>query len=204
MALFSDAHRSQKRITAEVCVHHLWFDESRYEQLGASIKCNPAIKSASDREALIAALNDSRIDVIATDHAPHTASEKASSYFKAPAGLPLVQHAVLTLFDLAADGQLSHELIVDRACHAPSDLFGVAERGYVREGWFADLVLVDTATPMLIEKSNLLSKCQWSPFEGHEFSASIDTTIVNGEIVYSDGKLTGNIAGRKLEFSRAR
>jgi dihydroorotase len=204
MAQFSQAHRSEKRITAEVCVHHLWFDESRYEQLGARIKCNPAIKSASDREALIAALNDSRIDIIATDHAPHTADEKAASYFKAPAGLPLVQHAVLTLFDLAADGQLSHELIVDRACHAPADLFGVAERGYVREGWFADLVLVDANKPTLVEPSNLLSKCQWSPFEGHEFSASIDTTIVNGEIVYRDGGLTGNIAGRKLEFGRAR
>ncbi|MCH9694747.1 MAG: dihydroorotase [Gammaproteobacteria bacterium] len=204
MDQFSNAHRSQKRITAEVCVHHLWFDESRYEELGSRIKCNPAIKSSNDRAALITALNDSRIDIIATDHAPHTESEKAASYFHAPAGLPLVQHAVLTLFDLAASGELSHELIVDRACHAPADLFGVAERGYVREGWFADLVLVDANKPTLVEKSKLLSKCHWSPFEGHEFSASIDTTIVNGEIVYRDGGLTGNIAGRKLEFGRAR
>lgn len=204
MALFSKAHRSEKRITAEVCVHHLWFDESRYEQLGARIKCNPAIKSAQDREALIAAVNDGRIDIIATDHAPHTAAEKSGSYFKAPAGLPLVQHALLVLFDLVADGQISLELLVERACHAPADLFGVAERGYVREGWFADFVLVDTNAPYRVSESNLLSKCQWSPFEGHQFSASIDTTVVNGKIVYRDGRLTGDIAGQRLEFTRAR
>ena len=204
MGLFSNAHRSEKRITAEVCVHHLWFDESRYDELGPSIKCNPAIKRKEDREALIAALNDRRIDVIATDHAPHTASEKAESYFKSPAGLPLVQHALLTLFDLAAQNQISIELIVDRACHASADIFGVAERGYVREGWFADLVIVDPNTPYRVDTSNLLSKCQWSPFEGHEFTSSIDTTIINGQVVYRDGKLTGNVAGQKLEFGRAR
>jgi dihydroorotase len=204
MDLFSKAHRSEKRITAEVCVHHLWFDESSYEQLGSNIKCNPAIKSANDRAALIAALNEGRIDIIATDHAPHTVSEKDASYFKAPSGLPLVQHAMLTLFDLVAAGQISIELLVDRVSHAPADLFGVSERGYVREGWFADLVIVDPATPHRVSDSNLLSKCQWSPFEGHEFSASIDTTIVNGEVVYRDGGLTGNIAGQRLEFTRAR
>jgi dihydroorotase len=204
MALFSSAHRSEKRITAEVCVHHLWFDESSYDVLGPNVKCNPAIKRRQDREALVVALNDRRIDIIATDHAPHTAEEKANSYFKSPAGLPLVQHALLTLFDLAADNQISVELIVDRACHAPADIFGVAQRGYVREGWFADLVVVDAEKPQRVEPSNLLAKCQWSPFEGHEFSASIDTTIVNGEIVYRDGSLTGIVAGRKLEFGRAR
>ena len=204
MALFSKEHRSEKRITAEVCVHHLWFDESRYEDLGTKIKCNPAIKAASDREALVKALNEGRIDVIATDHAPHTANEKKQSYFKAPAGLPLVQHALPLLFDLAARGEISPELIVDRACHAPADLFGVQERGYVREGWYADLVIVDPDRPFLAEKSNLLCKCHWSPFEGHEFSSTIDTTIVNGEVVYQDGKLTKNIAGQRLEFKRAR
>jgi len=204
MPLFSTAHRSEKRITAEVCVHHLWFDESQYEQLGSRIKCNPAIKSAKDREALITALNEGRIDIIATDHAPHTASEKASSYFKAPAGLPLVQHAMLTLFDLVADGQISMEMLVDRVSHAPADLFGVSQRGYVREGWFADLVIVDAAAPYKVNRDNLLSKCQWSPFEGHEFSASIDTTIVNGAVVYRHGELTGNIAGQRLVFTRAR
>ena len=204
MALFSKAHRSEKRITAEVCVHHLWFDESRYEDLGTRIKCNPAIKSASDREALVKALNEGRIDVIATDHAPHTSSEKRQSYFKAPAGLPLVQHALQVLFDLAARGEISRELIVDRACHAPADLFGVRERGYVREGWYADLVIVDPEKPYRVEKSNLLCKCHWSPFEGHEFSSTIDTTIVNGEVVYRDGELTKNIPGQRLEFARAR
>lgn len=204
MPQFSTAHRSQKRITAEVCVHHLWFDESRYEELGTRIKCNPAIKTANDRKALITALNEGRIDIIATDHAPHTIEEKTASYFKSPAGLPLVQHAVLTLFDLVARGQMSVELLVDRVSHAPADLFGVAERGYVREGFFADLVIVDPAKPYEVNSENLLSKCQWSPFEGHEFSASIDTTIVNGEVAYRDGKLSGCIAGRKLEFNRAR
>jgi dihydroorotase len=188
MALFSSAHRSEKRITAEVCVHHLWFDESRYEQLGAKIKCNPAIKRAEDRKALIKALNDGRIDIVATDHAPHTAEEKEGTYFKAPAGLPLVQHALLTLFDLVAAGQISLELLVDRACHASADLFGVQERGYVREGWFADLVIVDPATPYCVTAENVLYKCGWSPFE----------------VVYRDGSLTGVIPGRSLEFSRAR
>jgi dihydroorotase len=204
MALFSRAPRKDKRITAEVCVHHLWFDESRYAELGARIKCNPAIKSAQDRQALIAAVNDGRIDVIATDHAPHTASEKKKTYFKAPAGLPLVQHALLSLFDLVADGQLSPELVVEKTSHAVADIFGVVDRGYVREGYFADLVLLDSASPYNVNSSNLLAKCHWSPFEGHTFSSSIDTTIVNGAIVYARGGLTGRIAGQKLQFSRAR
>jgi dihydroorotase len=204
MALFSRAHRNDKRITAEVCVHHLWFDESRYDELGARIKCNPAIKSAQDRQALIKALNDGKIDVIATDHAPHTSSEKKKTYFKAPAGLPLVQHALLSLFDLVAAGQFSIELVVEKTSHAVADIFGVVDRGYVREGYFADLVLVDPDKPYNVNSTNLLAKCHWSPFEGHTFSSSIDTTIVNGEIVYADGSLTGAIAGRKMEFNRAR
>nr|MDJ0940288.1 dihydroorotase [Woeseiaceae bacterium] len=205
MALFSNAHRSEKRITAEVCVHHLWFDESAYADKGALIKCNPAIKSASDREALIAALVEGRLDVVATDHAPHTTEEKARrNYFRSPSGLPLVQHAVLTLFDLAARGELSVELVVERACHAPADLFGVVERGYVREGWYADLIIVDPDAPHTVAADGLYSKCQWSPFEGHTFSSSIFLTMVNGEVVYRDGDLTGIIAGRPMEFTRAR
>lgn len=204
MSLFSAAPRSEKRITAEVCVHHLWFDASDYDRLGALIKCNPAIKWREDRDALREALRDGRIDIVATDHAPHTAEEKSRSYFGAPAGLPLVQHALLTLFDLAADGAITHELIVERACHAPADVFGVAERGYLREGWYADLVLVDPSRPFEVTADNILYKCGWSPFEGHRFSASIDTTIVNGRIVYRDGRLTGEIAGRRLAFERAR
>ena len=204
MEQFSPSHRTEKRITAEVCVHHLWFDESRYEELGTRIKCNPAIKRAADREALVAALNEGRIDIIATDHAPHTADEKNGTYFNAPAGLPLVQHAVLTLFDLAANGSISHELIVDRACHAAADIFGVAERGYLREGYFADLVIVDPERGYTVDASNVLAKCGWSPFEGHTFSSTIDTTIVNGQVAYSDGNLSGVVAGKRLEFGRSR
>lgn len=204
MDLFGPGHRSEKRITAEVCVHHLWFDESQYEELGTRIKCNPAIKSAVDRQALVDSLNDGRLDIIATDHAPHTAAEKANPYFKAPAGLPLVQHALLTLFDLAGRGEISIELLVDRACHAPADIFGVTERGYVREGWYADLVVVDPARPYRVSVGNVMYKCGWSPFEGHAFAATIDTTLVNGEIVYANGILTGIVPGQRLDCTRSR
>jgi dihydroorotase len=204
MGLFSKGHRSDKRITAEVCVHHLWFDESRYKDLGSRIKCNPAIKSATDREALIKALNEDRIDIIATDHAPHTASEKGRTYFKSPAGLPLVQHVMLCLFDLAQSGQLDYERIVDKTAHAVADIFGVVDRGYVREGYFADLVLMDPDQPTLVQPANLLAKCHWSPFEGHTFRSTVDTTIVNGVVVYTDGELSGEIAGQRLECNRAR
>jgi len=204
MGLFSKAHRSTKRITAEVCVHHLWFDESRYGELGTRIKCNPAIKSAADRAALLAAVREGKLDIIATDHAPHTAAEKKRAYFKAPAGLPLVQHALLTLFDLVAAGELTLETAVDRTSHAVADIFGVVDRGYVREGYFADLVVVDPARPTPVTDASLLSKCHWSPFEGHTFSSTIATTIVNGRIVYRDGRLTGDVAGQRLEFDRGR
>jgi dihydroorotase len=204
MQLFSDAPRMEKRITAEVCVHHLWFDESKYEQLGSHIKCNPAIKSREDRLALLQALQEGRIDIIATDHAPHTLDEKANSYFKAPAGLPLVQYTVPALFDLVAQGHFSHTLLVERACHAPADLFGVGERGYVREGYFADLVIVDPEQALMVRREDVLNKCGWSPFEGHCFNSSIHTTMVNGQVVYRDGNLTNVIAGERLSFARAR
>lgn len=204
MGLFSKASRLEKRITGEVCVHHLWFDESRYEDLGTRIKCNPAIKSARDREALLNAVNEGRIDIIATDHAPHTASEKGQSYFKAPAGLPLVQHALLSLFDLAHEGRLRPETIVDRTSHAVADIFGVTDRGYVREGYYADLVLVDTQRPHTVDRKSLLYKCHWSPFEGHTFRSTIALTIVNGTVVWRDGKLEGPVEGQRLRFSRGR
>lgn len=204
MALFTPGHRSQKRITAEVCVHHLWFDESRYAELGTRIKCNPAIKTADDRKALLRALADDRIDIIATDHAPHTAAEKQNTYFKAPAGLPLVQHALQCLFDLAAQGHFSVEKLVDKTSHAVADIFGVQERGYLREGYFADLTLVNPEQPYTVDAGNVLYKVGWSPFEGQTFGSSIDTTIVNGTIVWQDGKLTGSVAGQRLEFGRAR
>jgi dihydroorotase len=204
MGLFSKVPRSEKRITAEVCVHHLWFDESRYEDLGARIKCNPAIKTAEDRAALVAAVNEGRIDIIATDHAPHLVGEKQRSYFKAPAGLPLVQHALLVLFELARDGQISLELLVDKTSHAVADIYGVVDRGYVREGYFADLVLVDNDSEYTVDNSNLLAKCHWSPFEGVTFGSAIDTTIVNGHVIYQGGKLSGDIVGQRLQFSRGR
>lgn len=204
LGLFSKAHRLDKRITGEVCVHHLWFDESSYESLGTAIKCNPAIKTARDREALLTAVNEGRIDIIATDHAPHTAAEKRSSYFKAPAGLPLVQHALLSLFDLAHEGRLPPETIVDRTSHAVADIYGVVDRGYVREGYYADLVLIDTGQPHAVERNSLLYKCHWSPFEGHTFRSTIALTIVNGTIVWRDGKLEGPVVGQRLRFSRGR
>ena len=204
MGLFAKGHRSEKRITAEACVHHLWFDESQYEQLGARIKCNPAIKTAKDRDALLKAVMEDRIDIIATDHAPHTASEKKRSYFKSPAGLPLVQHVMLCLYDLVADGKLTIEAVVDKTSHAVADIFGIPDRGYVREGYFADLVIMDTDKPTPVTANGLLAKCHWSPFEGHTFRSSVDTTIVNGVVAYEGGLLTGEIAGRKMEFNRSR
>ena len=204
MGLFTKGNRNKKRITAEVCVHHLWFDKSNYADLGTKIKCNPAIKTARDREALIKAVNEDRIDVIATDHAPHTKSEKAQNYFEAPAGLPLLQHVMLCLFDLAAAGQLDYERIADKTAHAPADIFGVVDRGYVREGYFADLVLIDPSKPYVVDETKLYAKCQWSPFGGHIFSSTVDTTIVNGQVVYAGGQLTGGVPGRRLEFNRAR
>jgi dihydroorotase len=204
MELFSPKPRAEKRITGEVCVHHLYFDESRYAELGTRIKCNPAIKTETDRKALLAALNDGRLDIIATDHAPHTLAEKENTYFKAPAGLPLVQHAVLVLFDLVAAKAITPELLVDRACHAPADLFGVPERGYLREGYYADLVLVDPHRRCRAADDQVLYKCGWTPFSGHDFSATIDTTIINGKVVWQDGKLSGEVPGKRLQFTRAR
>ena len=144
------------------------------------------------------------ICAIATDHAPHLFNEKNRSYFKAPAGLPLVLHAVQVLFDLAAQSKLSLETIVSKNSHAVADIFGVVDRGYLREGYFADLVLVDADKPYTVDRSNLLAKCHWSPFEGHTFTSTIDTTIVNGTVVYRDGGLTGDVVGQRLEFDRAR
>ncbi len=204
MGLFARGHRSEKRITAEVCVHHLWFDESRYAELGSRIKCNPAIKRAADRQALLAAVADDRLDIIATDHAPHTAAEKDNLYFKAPAGLPLVQHALQTLFELSKQGRFSVEKLVDKTSHAVADIFGVKERGYLREGYYADLALVNTEKPYTVSPANVLCKVQWSPFEGQRFSSSIDATIVNGAVVWQDGKLSGEIVGQRLQFDRSR
>lgn len=200
MELFDAGPAADKSITAEVCVHHLFFDDSDYERLGAQIKCNPAIKTAADREALLDAVNEDRIDVIATDHAPHLAAEKAATYFDAPAGLPLVQHALLTLFEHFHAQRISLETLVTKTSHAVADVFGVTDRGYIREGYWADLVLVDPDGGTDVDSGSVLSKCGWSPFEGYRFRASIAATLVNGQVAWRDGSLTGQIFGRPLDF----
>ncbi len=201
LSLFSAAPLKGKRLTAEACVHHLWFAEADYARLGHQIKCNPAIKTAADRDAVRAAVASGVIDVIATDHAPHTWEEKSQSYFKAPSGLPLIQHPLLILMDLVRQGAFSLETAIERACHAPATLFGVERRGFLREGYAADLVVVDPAKPHTVTKAGLLYQCGWSPFEGHTFGASIERTFVNGVCVYEDGKVRADAPkGQRLTF----
>jgi dihydroorotase len=191
-----------KKITSEVCVHHLHFTADDYEQYGNLIKCNPAIKRSDNKEALWQALLDDRLDIIATDHAPHTWEEKHKPYLDAPAGVPLVQHSLLMLLQARAEGRISLEKIVEKACHAPADCFQVANRGYIREGYFADAVLLDLNGSTLVNKTNLLYKCGWSPFEGHTFPGRIVSTFVNGERVYHEGAIRDDIRGQRLEFNR--
>jgi dihydroorotase len=203
LELFEPGPVAGKRITAEVCTHHLWFEQSSYATLGTKIKCNPAIKTAADRAALRAAVLDDRIDVIATDHAPHTLEEKARGYFEAPSGLPLVQHSLLMLLDQHAQGLFSLPKIVEKAAHNPAVLFGIAERGFVREGYFADLVAVDLEAVTRVDAAQVRYKCAWSPFEGTEFRGSVALTVLNGVPVARDGKpVAGPRAARELEFRR--
>lgn len=192
---------SEKKITAEVCVHHLYFDDTMYDEKGTYIKWNPAVKSASDKNALWKALLDDRLDIIATDHAPHTIEEKDNSYFKAPSGGPLVQHALPLMFDMATEGKISYERVVEKMCHAPAECFQVKERGYLREGYYADIVLVKKSD-WTVSKENILYKCNWSPFEGREFTHKIDKTFVNGELVYSNGEILKEASGKRVEFNR--
>ncbi|RYC67717.1 dihydroorotase [Spirosoma sordidisoli] len=191
-----------KRITSEACVHHLWFDSRDYERLGNQIKCNPAIKAPHHREAILAALLDDRIDIIATDHAPHTWDEKSQSYWQAPSGLPLVQHPLLMMLEFARQGKMPIETVVRKMCHAPADCFQIAERGYVREGYWADLVLVDMNQPFTVSKENLLYQCGWSPLEGETFGASVTHTIVSGELVYQHGQFVSDQPGQRMLFNR--
>jgi dihydroorotase len=191
-----------KKITAEVCVHHLWFSADDYAEKGTLIKWNPAVKNAADRSALWAALNDDRIDVLATDHAPHTLAEKSNVYTKAPSGGPLVQHALLALLTAAKKGKITLEKLVEKACHNPAILFQVAKRGYLREGYCADLVLVDLDCTTTVTKEGLLYQCGWSPFEGTTFDAVIDRTWVNGKTVYANGKIIEVEAAQQLTFDR--
>lgn len=199
LELFTPGPLTGKRITGEVCVHMLHFDDGDYAAKGALIKCNPAIKTAADRKALIAGLVDGRVDVIATDHAPHTLAEKGESYFKAPSGLPLVQDALLMLLEHVHDGTLPLELIVEKTSHRVADLFAIRDRGYIREGYYADLVLVDHTRPHTVRREDVLSKCGWSPLEGTTFRSSIVMTIVNGVVAYEDGRVTDAIAGQRLD-----
>jgi dihydroorotase len=200
MELFTPGDLADKRITAEVCVHHLFFDERWYESKGALIKCNPAIKAEADKLALRKALLEDRIDVIATDHAPHTAEEKSRPYGQAPAGLPLVQHALVALFELARQDVLSVPKIVEKTAHAPARLFGVRERGYIREGYHADLVLIDDT--QLADQNEIWSKCGWSPFSGIDLHARVRATWVNGVLRYRDGRMVDGPGGVPLEFDR--
>ena len=204
LALFSPGPVAGKRITAEVCVHHLWFSDADYARLGGLIKCNPAVKTAADRAALRAALREGRLDVVATDHAPHTREEKASPYFGCPSGLPLVQHLLPALWALHAEGELTLPELVEKACHNPARLFGVKERGFVREGWWADLVLVDDTRPLAVDDEPVLARCGWTPFAGTTFPARVDTTIVSGRVAWSGGRVRDGVRGRRLEFAPRR
>lgn len=202
LSLFrNDIPLKEKRITAEVCVHHLFFEEQDYARLGSKIKCNPAIKFASDKEALLQALLDDRLDVIATDHAPHTMEEKNQPYLSAPSGLPLVQHSLLVMLDFYHQGKISLEKIVEKMCHAPADCFRVNERGYLREGYFADIAIVDIHAAQTITRDSLLYHCGWSPLEGYAFKGKVTHTFVNGHLVYNNGIFDESNKGRRLLFS---
>lgn len=189
-----------KRITSEVCVHHLHFTADDYERLGTLIQCNPAIKAAHNKEALWNALLDDRLDIIATDHAPHTWEEKQKPYGQAPSGLPLVQHSLQMMLHYVKEGRISIEKVVEKMCHAPAECFNIEERGYLREGYWADLVLIDPNEAYTVSKSNILYKCGWSPLEGVTFPASISHTFVNGDIVFENGKVNDTVRGMRLKF----
>ena len=193
---------AKKLITAEVCIHHLWFDESKYAEKGTLIKWNPAVKKASDKEALFQALLDDKLDVIATDHAPHTLEEKSNTYFNAPSGGPLVQHALPAMLAFVKQEKISIEKVVEKMCHNPAICFKVENRGFIREGYFADLVLVDLDKPWEVTKENILYKCGWSPFEGETFNAQITHTFVNGHIAYEFGNFDETQRGMRLTFDR--
>lgn len=191
-----------KKITAEVCVHHLWFTDEDYKTKGNFIKWNPAVKTAEDRKELWKALNDGRIDVIATDHAPHTKEEKSQSYLNAPSGGPLVQHAVVAMFEAHHQGKISVEKIVEKMCHNPAKIFKIEKRGFIKEGFYADLVIVNPSLPWSVKPENILYKCGWSPFENFTFKSRITHTFVNGEMVYNNFKVKDVRAGKRLLFDR--
>ncbi len=203
LALFSNTiPLKEKRITAEVCVHHLWFSADDYEILGAQIKCNPAVKAKHHKEQLLKALLDNRLDVIATDHAPHTWQEKQNLYAQCPSGVPLVQHSLYAMLDFYKQGKISLERIAEKMCHAVADCFQIKERGYIREGYWADLVLFDLAKKHSVDKQNLHYQCRWSPFEGYTFGAEVLHTFVSGHLAYSQGLFNDAEKGHRLYFER--
>ena len=193
---------SEKRITAEVCIHHLWFDESDYQEKGTLIKWNPSVKKKSDQKALFQALLDNKLDVIASDHAPHTLEEKKNPYFKSPSGGPLVQHTLLAMLEFYKNGKITLEKVVEKMCHNPAICFQIEDRGFVKEGFFADLVLVDLEKSWEVTKENILYKCGWSPFEGQNFHSTITHTFVNGHIAYEYGSFDESTKGQRLKFNR--
>ena len=192
-----------KKITAEACVHHLWFSEEDYASKGTFIKWNPAVKTTSDREGIWKALLDNRIDVVATDHAPHTIEEKKNTYLNAPSGGPLVQHALISMMEHVKKGKITIERVVEKMAHNPAILFRIKERGFIREGYYADIVVVDPSRSYSVQQSNILYKCGWSPFEGYTFSSSINKTFVNGEMVYENNKVAEGTNGMRLSFNPA-
>lgn len=192
---------SQKRITAEACIHHLWFSAEDYKEKQSFIKWNPAVKLKSDKEAILNGILIGKIDVMATDHAPHTRDEKMNSYFKAPSGGPLVQHSLVAAYEMTRQGKLSIEKVVEKMCHDPAILFNIADRGYIREDYFADLVLVDPNQHWIVDKSNILYKCGWSPFEGQDFSSQVTHTIVSGHLAYENGVFDEGKRGMRLAFN---
>ena len=198
----NDIPLEEKQITAEVCIHHLWFNDADYDEKGTFIKWNPAVKTEKDRQGLWKALLDDRIDVLATDHAPHTLEEKNNLYSKAPSGGPLVQHAVMAILEKVKEGVISIEKAVEKMSHNPAKLFQIEKRGFIKEGYFADIVLIDPNKPQTVSKDNILYKCGWSPFEGTTFSHSITHTFVNGNLVYENGKFNENVRGKRLTFNR--
>lgn len=192
----------QKQITAEVCIHHLWFTDADYKTKGSLIKWNPAVKTQEDKDALWKALLDDRIDVIATDHAPHTLEEKSNPYTTCPSGGPLVQHALVALFEAHHQGKISVEKIVEKFCHNPAKLFKIEKRGFIKEGYYADIAIVNAYLPWNVKKENILAKCGWSPFEGYNFKSRVTHTFVNGKLVYANGKVKEEKVGQRLLFDR--
>jgi dihydroorotase len=201
LSLFENSTPLQdKKITVEACVHHLWFSDEDYARYGNKIKWNPAIKKKKDREALIEAVNNNKIDVIATDHAPHTPEEKKGTCFKAASGGPLVQFSLVAMLQLAKKRHFTVEKVVEKMCHAPADLFRIEKRGYIRPGYFADLVLVNPNASSFVTSANIQSKCGWSPFEGESFDSKVEKTFVNGNLVYDQGNFNEEVRGMRLTF----